>query len=82
MKYDLKIAPEFFNVQLLGLKNFEIRKDDHEKKFKVGDVIRLSEYDAKNSRYTGRELIRIITFITSYEQKPGYVVFGTRPAEQ
>lgn len=80
MKYvdfTLKIAPEYFRAQLIGLKNFEIRKDDHEKSFDVGDVIRLGEW--KDSKYTGRSVVRVITYITNYEQKPGYVVLGTKP---
>ncbi|MFT8558119.1 DUF3850 domain-containing protein [Liquorilactobacillus hordei] len=80
MKYidfTLKIAPKYFEAQLVGLKNFEIRKDDHEKHFNGGDIIRLAEWE--NGSYTGRKIYRVITYVTDYEQKPGYVVLGTKP---
>lgn len=75
---ELKILPEYFEAQRLGLKKFEIRKNDHN--FQVGNKIKLREWDEENRKYTGRELQRTIDYITSYAQKEGYVVFGTREA--
>ena len=71
----LKIAPEYFEAQEKGIKNFEIRKNDRD--FKVGDLIELAEF--KDDKSTGGTLIRKITYITDYAQEPGYVVFGTSP---
>lgn len=72
----LKIFPEYYDAQLLDLKNFEIRKDDRD--FRVGDEIWLREFDPKTNEFTGRDLSRVITYITDYQQKPGYVVLGTK----
>lgn len=73
---ELKTTPEYFEAQRKGVKNFEIRKNDRE--YKVDDVLWLKEYDPEKERYTGRTLKRKITYITSYNQKEGYVVLGTK----
>lgn len=78
MFIDLKILPEYFEVQLLGLKTFEIRKQDGHN-FIVGEYVRLNEWDNSINDYTGRSITRVITFVTDYAQKDGYVVFGTKP---
>lgn len=69
--HNLKILPVFFRAVADGTKTFEIRKND--RKFNVGDLIKLREYDGY---YTGRFIFGKITFITNYEQKEGYVVFS------
>ena len=54
------------------MKNFEIRLNDRD--YHVGDLVVLKEFDG--GQYTGRELEpKVITYITSFEQKEGYVVF-------
>ncbi|WP_047999400.1 DUF3850 domain-containing protein [Lactiplantibacillus herbarum] len=73
--HELKIAPEYMAAQLAGIKNFEIRYNDRD--FQVGDQLRLREWDG--SKYTRREITAYVTYITSYQQKPGYVVMSTRP---
>ena len=70
---DLKIEPKYFEAQEKGNKNFEIRKND--RGYQVGDLLFLHEYE--NNQYTGRLLVRKVTYITSYKQKEGYVVLGT-----
>ncbi len=72
---DLKIEPKYFEAQEKGNKNFEIRKND--RGYQVGDLLFLHEYE--DSQYTGRLLVRKVTYITSYKQKEGYVVLGTKP---
>lgn len=74
----LKILPEYFQAQVEGKKNFEIRKSDRE--YKVGSVLSLREFDGK--KYTGRRAKVIVTFITDYGQRDGYVVLGTRPFDK
>ena len=71
---DLKIEPKYFEAQEKGNKNFEIRKND--RGYQVGDLLFLHEYE--NNQYTGRLLVRKVTYITSYKQKEGYVVLGTK----
>lgn len=74
--HTLKILPEYYQAQLLGLKNFEIRKSD--RPFQVGDEVWLCEFDPESHQLTGHDLHRVITYITDYAQQPGYVVFGTK----
>lgn len=74
--FELKILPEYFEAQLNGTKQFEIRKDNNKHKFRVGDILTLNEFE--NGHYNGKIIKVKITYITDYEQKPGYVVLGTR----
>ncbi|WP_335673680.1 DUF3850 domain-containing protein [Enterococcus wangshanyuanii] len=59
---------------LEDLKKFEIRYNDRD--FKVGDIVILKEIDSVNRKLTGRQIKTEITYITNYEQKNNYVVFG------
>jgi len=74
MTHQLKIWPTFFQVAWVGDKPFEIRKND--RNFQERDEITLSEYNSEEDDYTGREIDGIITYITSFKQKKGYVVFS------
>ncbi|WP_373879805.1 ASCH/PUA domain-containing protein [Levilactobacillus brevis] len=74
MTHELKIQPEYFNAVLMETKTFEIRKND--RGYKVGDVLILKEWVPDTKRYTGKELARKVTYITGYQQKPGYVVMA------
>lgn len=80
MKHELKTEPLFFEASKLGLILFEIRKND--RNFEVGDTVFLREWDASFPGYTGRQLTVEITYITSYAQKDGDVVFGFRKITQ
>ncbi|MHC5319515.1 DUF3850 domain-containing protein [Listeria kieliensis] len=72
--HELKLLPLYFKEAKNGRKYFEIRKNDRD--FQTGDVIILREHDGLT--YSGDKLTGIITFITDFEQKNGYVVFGWR----
>ncbi|MHC5281140.1 ASCH/PUA domain-containing protein [Listeria kieliensis] len=72
--HELKILPQFFKEAKNGRKYFEIRKNDRD--YHIGDYVILNEFDGGN--YTGRKITGKITFITDFEQKNGYVVFGWR----
>lgn len=72
--HELKIEPEYFEAQLMGLKNFEIRENDRD--YHVGDWIRLRKWNGLE-KY-GQPLDVAITFVTDYKQQEGYVVLGTR----
>lgn len=74
VKHELKTWPEYFQAVWCGDKNFEIRKDD--RRFKERDEVVLQEFDPANGEYTGREIEGFIRYITTYEQKPGMVVFS------
>lgn len=73
MKHELKVLPEYFQALWCGDKAFEIRKND--RNFNERDEICLMEH-ANGDGYTGREIEGFITYLTSFEQKEGYVVFS------
>lgn len=71
----LKTKPKYFEMQLKGLKNFEVRKNDRD--FQVGDILCLEEF---YKDYTGRFIHVEVTYILNNPEycKDGYVVLGTR----
>lgn len=83
-EHELKIEAEFFEAQLQGNKNFELRKDD--RGFNVGDSIVLREITPQKTepqpRYTGRKLLTKITFMLRHTQAEGlkknHVILGTK----
>lgn len=84
--HELKSWPEFFAPVFLGVKHFEIRKND--RGFLVGDLLRLLEYEPLVKSFTGREWWAIIAYV--YEASPdafyvtglveGYAVLSIIPA--
>lgn len=73
----LKTWPAYFKDVALGGKNFEVRRDD--RPFKVGDVLRLREYDPRSDTYTGREVRRCVTYLLpggEFGIEDGYCVMG------
>ncbi|ELT8921902.1 DUF3850 domain-containing protein [Enterococcus faecalis] len=74
MLHKLKINQEYFTPVLQGIKNFEIRFND--RNYSVGDTVLLREIESESKSYTGREIAVEIIYITNYEQKEGFVVFG------
>lgn len=80
VQHDLKIHPEFFNEYLAGRKTFEIRKNDRD--FQPGHLLVLREWDPVLLAYTGRKSdLRRISYVTSYGQAEGMVVFGHEAVE-
>lgn len=77
MEYDheLKIHPQHFESVNYGRKTFEIR-DATDRRFNVGDTVLLREYNPKENVYTERVEAVQITYVTTYEQKKGFVVFS------
>lgn len=55
--HDKKITPEWFELRLKGLKDWEIRVNDCD--YQAGDYMILREYD--NGKYTQRGMIIRIT---------------------
>lgn len=80
MIHELKIAPRHFEAVLSGDKTFEIR-DNKDREFNRGDKVKLREFDkaklpVTSLCYSGREVDAVITYVTNYEQKDGFVVFS------
>lgn len=59
--HELKIWPEYFQPVLEGRKRFEKRKADRD--YKVGDTLRLKEWDPEMTTYTGRVVDVVVTYI-------------------
>lgn len=74
MIHELKTLQPFFEAAWDGRKRFEIRKDD--RLFSVDDEIILKEYYPETDSYSRREIRAFISYVTDFEQKEGYVVFG------
>ena len=72
--HELKCWPEYFEETISGGKTFEIRYDDRD--FMVGDTIRLREWEPSNEQYSGRECWRRVTYITTWQQHPFFVVMA------
>lgn len=73
MVHELKIDKLYFEDILSNNKKFEIRYND--RNFKINDKVILKEIDLYR-QFTGREVEVKIIYLTDYEQKKGYVVFG------
>lgn len=43
---------------------------------KVADRLVLREYDPDRREYTGRQLERVVTYVTDFSQAPGWVVLS------
>lgn len=59
--HDLKTWPRFFNELWQGRKHTEFRR--HDRDFRVGDLLRLREYNPDTKEYSGRELIRRVRYL-------------------
>lgn len=83
MTHALKIWPEFVKDIESETKTFELRKDD--RPFTVEDTLLLQEWNPKDERYTGKELLFKITYILrdvpKFGLKAGYVILGIKPKE-
>lgn len=79
--HDLKIEPAFFAAVLSGDKTFEIRNNS-DRGFQKGDTITLHELSKISSTMkTGRTFDAVITYVLSYQQQPGWVVFAFKQQE-
>src|ERR1043166_7472548 len=62
--YEVKSWPWFFEPMCAGNKKHDMR-DKRDRPYKVGDRMLLREWDPRNGKYTGREAVAMITYITS-----------------
>lgn len=90
MSHNLKTWPEFYDALLAGTKPFELRKND--RGFEVGDELVLREWNPQTGHYTGRKIVRTVSYLL--EHRPGagcaatfglredYVIMGLEPCPQ
>jgi len=75
MIHELKTWPPYFQDILDGKKTFEIRKNDRD--FKVGDTLRLMEWNPVTKSYTGRKVdvtVRYMLDLSKFiKEAEGYV---------
>lgn len=77
MIHELKTLEKYFEEVLIGIKTFEIRKNDRD--FKKGDTLILKEWDSFRETFTGRELARTVTYVFeggSFGLAKGFVVMA------
>jgi len=80
-RHNLKILSPYYEQQIAGVKNFELRKLDRD--FQVGDEIRLNEVEQTDKlgefEPTGNScLVKITTILTGFEGlEEGYGILGT-----
>jgi hypothetical protein len=60
-RHSLKTWPEYFQAAMIGAKTFEARKDDRD--FQCLDELLLREWNPGTNDYTGREVVRRVTYI-------------------
>ena len=79
MNQYLKTHPEPFQAVADGVKTFEFRNND--RRFRVGDILYLQEWDPVKGERTGREQIREVTYVLpggAYGVPDGFCVLGMR----
>lgn len=65
--HELKCWPAFFEAIADGRKRHDLRRAG-DRDFRVEDRLRLREFDPELDRYTGRERIVTVTYVTSADQ--------------
>lgn len=79
MRHTLKILPDYGQAKIRGKKMFEIRKND--RNFRAGDTVVYTCPTDKEINAALNGLVFTITYVTDYEQKRGYVVYGEELTE-
>lgn len=76
MIHELKTIQPFFDDVSRGKKDFEVRRNDRD--FKVGDDLRLREFDPDLLLYTGFSVYKTVKYILDDPKfvKEGYVILG------
>ena len=75
-EHRIKLAPRYFNDVSLGLKPFEVRRNDRD--YQAGDIAILQEWTPA-TKYTGREIKRKITYVLHggvFGIQEGFCVFA------
>jgi hypothetical protein len=76
MRHDVKCWSKYFDDVKSGKKPFEVRFNDRD--YRVGDIIRQSNFDPETQKYIGEFVDCRITYILDDPQfcKDGFVVMG------
>jgi Domain of unknown function (DUF3850) len=76
--HELKTLRPYFQDVYSGVKKFEVRFNDRD--FQVNDLLGLEEFDGATQTYTGRYIIRRITYILNDPifVKDGFVIMGIK----
>lgn len=76
--HSLRIWPGPFRAVRFGKKRYELRRDDRNPRFEVGDLVILREFDPVEDNYTGAAVTCRITYVSRGFDglKPDYCVFG------
>lgn len=81
--HNLKTWPKFFEAVLNGQKTFEFRRDD--RLFEVGDVLQLQEWNPENGTFSGRSVLRRVTYLArdvpEFGLQPGFVILSLAEVE-
>ncbi|MEK6190615.1 MAG: DUF3850 domain-containing protein [Carnobacterium alterfunditum] len=70
--HQLKMYPSLFQAAITEKKSMEVRRNDSN--FQEGDRIILKEYSPTDG-YTGSTQERLITYVSPFEPKIGYISF-------
>lgn len=83
-EHDLKVHPAYFRGLLTGDKTFEVRRNDRDPPFKVGDILLLREYDPAGRTYLGRYFRRKVTYFMDLGEigMPGFVAMSIETPEE
>lgn len=85
MTHEVKTWPEWFEATRAGRKMFDVRIDDRDGAYALGDMLWQREWNPETEEYTGREEKYAITYVLSGDEdnalvsrgiEPGYVVLG------
>jgi ASC-1-like (ASCH) protein len=60
-----KILPEYFDAIASGKKKYELRLADFD--CVEGDVLKLREWNPESKAYTGREILKTITYVRRFD---------------
>lgn len=78
MVHELKIVNPYFRKVALGIKTFELRKNDRD--FKQFDWLVLKEYDSISNKYSGNYVkAMVIYMLKNYKGiEKGYCILGLK----
>lgn len=81
MIHELKILEVYADAKVNGDKLFEIR-DNTDRGFQKGDRVKYKVADNHGIPHEIEEKTYEITYVTNYNQRDGYVVFGEREVHE
>lgn len=76
-RHELTLWPACFAAVKAGSKPFDVREND--RNFQVGDQLLLREFDPDRQEYTGRSLVRWVSYLLqggSFGIQPDWCVLG------